>query len=132
MPSPADDVWEQLFRDLALLRDLWPVPEWIYDRRLRCVASSFQKSLQEIGLEGAGAGMPASLPAEGLAGGPEAVRGLAGRCGGLRPTQSLLWGGEAGAPGAFGLVWPWGDGATVSLRIGLHDVDAPKERYPRL
>jgi hypothetical protein len=32
----------------------------------------------------------------------------------------------------FGLWWPWGDGSTVSLRIGLHDVDLPKQRYPRL
>jgi hypothetical protein len=132
MPSPADDVWEQLFRGLALLRDRWPMPEWTYDRRLRCVASAFQKSLHEAALDATAALMPTSFTAETLAAAPPAVQELAARCGGLRPTQALLWGGEAGSPGAFGLVWPWGDGATVSLRIGLHDVDAPKERYPRL
>jgi hypothetical protein len=60
------------------------------------------------------------------------VRKLAEGCGGVRASQQLLWGGAPGASGAFGLWWPWADGKTVSLRIGLHDVDLPKERYPRL
>jgi len=30
------------------------------------------------------------------------------------------------------LWWPWGDGTTVTLRIGLHGLDQPKVRYPRL
>ena len=59
------------------------------------------------------------------------MRTLAESCGGLRASQLMFWGGADG-PGAFGLWWPWGDGTTVSLRIGLHDVDVPKQRYPRL
>jgi hypothetical protein len=67
-----------------------------------------------------------------LATAPAPIKALADACGGLRAAQLLLWGGGVDAPGAFGLWWPWGDGTTVSLRIGLHDVDAPKQRYPRL
>ena len=59
-------------------------------------------------------------------------RALVEKCGGLRAAQQIFWGGGDDAAGPFGLWWPWGDGTTVSLRIGLHDVDVPKERYPRL
>ena len=67
-----------------------------------------------------------------LAGAPEGVKALVEKCGGLRAAQLLFWGGPDDAAGVFGLWWPWGDGTTVSLRIGLHDVDLPKERYPKL
>ena len=60
------------------------------------------------------------------------MRALAETCGGLRASQELLWGGGGEGAGAFGLWWPWGDGTTVTLRIGLHDIDQPKVRYPRL
>src|SRR4029079_9625016 len=76
--------------------------------------------------------LPTSFSVETLPGAPEGVRGLVEKCGGLRATQLVFWGGADDAPGPFGLWWPWGDGTTVSLRIGLHDVDIPKERYPRL
>jgi hypothetical protein len=73
-----------------------------------------------------------SWTAQTLAAAPEDVRKVAEGCGGVRSSQLLFWGGDTGAPGAFGLWWPWGDGTTVSLRIGLHDIDQPKERYPKL
>jgi hypothetical protein len=76
--------------------------------------------------------LPASFSAETVAGASESQRALVEKCGGLRAAQLLFWGGGDDAPGVFGLWWPWGDGTTVSLRIGLHDVDVPKERYPRL
>src|SRR4029078_7958928 len=76
--------------------------------------------------------LPTSVSVDTLASASESVRGLVEKCGGLRAAQLLFWGGGDDAPGAFGLWWPWGDGTTVSLRIGLHDVDVPKERYPRL
>lgn len=76
--------------------------------------------------------LPSSWSAQSVAEAPDEVRALVDRCGGLRASQLLFWGGAVGGAGAFGLWWPWGDGTTVSLRIGLHDVDAPKERYPRL
>ena len=73
-----------------------------------------------------------SFSVETLPGAAEGVRDLVEKCGGLRATQLVFWGGGDDAAGPFGLWWPWGDGTTVSLRIGLHDVDIPKERYPRL
>jgi hypothetical protein len=51
------------------------------------------------------------------------VQELAERCGGLRAGQSLFSGLGVGRVFAFGLWWPWGDGVSVSLRVGLSGID---------
>ena len=119
----SDEAWESLFAALARLRASWPSQDWSYDRRLKCVASSIPLAREADAR---------TAMAEALPGAGEGQRALVEKCGGLRATQVLFWGGGDDAAGAFGLWWPWGDGTTVSLRIGLHDVDIPKERYPRL
>jgi hypothetical protein len=130
--ASVDDQWQELFQALERLKSTWPAKEWSYDRRLRCVASSFPTSQEAAARAAMGEVLPTSFSAATLAGAPEAVRKVAESCGGVRSSQLIFWGGAEGAPGAFGLWWPWGDGTTVSLRIGLHDLDLPKERYPRL
>jgi hypothetical protein len=130
----ASDPWQELFEGLERLKAKWPAPDWTYDRRLKCVASSIPISLEAAARAAMTEVLPTSFSAQTLPGAPESVRKLAEGCGGVRSSQLLFWGGASGSsgPGAFGLWWPWGDGTTVSLRIGLHDVDLPKERYPKL
>jgi hypothetical protein len=130
--ATADEQWQSLFQALEGLKTQWPASDWTYDRRLKCVASSIPMNLEPAARAAMTVLLPTSFSAQTLASAPEGVRKLAEGCGGVRSSQLLFWGGEAGAPGAFGLWWPWGDGTTVSLRVGLHDVDLPKERYPRL
>ncbi|HVU50040.1 MAG TPA: hypothetical protein VHL80_05110 [Polyangia bacterium] len=130
--ATVDEQWQELFQALERLKAKWPSPEWSYDRRLRCVASSIATSLEPAARASMSEVLPTSWTAQTLATAPDEVRKLAEGCGGVRSSQLLFWGGAPGAPGAFGLWWPWGDGTTVSLRIGLHDIDQPKERYPRL
>ena len=60
------------------------------------------------------------------------LRDLAARTGGLRAGQLLMTGGPTGGLLAFGLWWPWGDGETISMRVGLLDVDPNREPYRRL
>jgi len=127
-----DAVWEALFAGLDRLRVAWPETAWSYDRRLKCVVSSFPAARAAEASAAMSEALPGQWTAETLPGAPDAVQALAAACGGLRASQLLLWGGGADGPGAFGLWWPWADGTTVSLRIGLHGVDLPKERYPRL
>ncbi|HEY6477815.1 MAG TPA: hypothetical protein VI456_14665 [Polyangia bacterium] len=124
--------WEAVWSTLARLRERWPSSEWTYDRRLRCVASSIPLAGAEAARAVYAEAFPTAWTAEKLGGAPAAVQALAETCGGLRAAQQLLWGGDADGPGAFGLWWPWGDGTTVTLRIGLHGLDQPKVRYPRL
>ena len=128
----ANDVWEAVFSGLERLRAQWPDPGWTYDRRLRCVASSIPLSQEAAAQTAIAAALPASWSSATLPDAHEDVRALAATCGGLRASQLLLWGGQPSGPGAFGLWWPWGDGTTVTLRIGLHHLDQPKVRYPRL
>jgi hypothetical protein len=128
----ASEAWDSVFGALERLRVQWPSRDWNYDRRLRCVASSIPLAREADARAAMAEVLPVSFSADTLAGASEGQRALVEKCGGLRATQLLCWGGGDDAPGAFGLWWPWGDGTTVSLRIGLHDVDIPKERYPRL
>lgn len=130
--ASVDEQWQVLFESLERLKAKWPAPDWSYDRRLRCVASSIPMSLEPAARAAMTEVLPRSWSAKTLAEAPEGVRKVAESCGGVRSAQLLFWGSEPGTPGAFGLWWPWGDGTTVSLRIGLHDLDQPKERYPKL
>jgi hypothetical protein len=130
--TTADDVWEPLFTALEQLRNRWPENNWTYDRRLKCVASSFPVGREADARAAMADVLSTFFTPETLGGAPAGVQTLAESCGGLRAAQLLFWGGGPDAPGVFGLWWPWGDGSTVSLRIGLHDVDLPKQRYPRL
>jgi hypothetical protein len=131
MATP-DEQWEAVFATLGRLRERWPSADWSYDRRLRCVSSSLPLTQADEMRAAYADALPTTWTADNLATAPEAVRALAETCGGLRAAQLLLWGGDADGPGPFGLWWPWGDGTTVTLRIGLHGLDQPKVRYPRL
>jgi hypothetical protein len=133
MTNP-EDVWVSVFQGLEGLRDRWPEVEggWTYDRRLRCVVSSFPVAREADARAAMAAALPTPYSATTLASAPAGVQALAETCGGLRAAQLLFWSSPAEAPGAFGLWWPWGDGTQISLRVGLHDLDAPKVRYPRL
>lgn len=129
----ANEAWDLIFAALERLRGKWPSPDWMYDRRLKCVASSIPLAREPEARAAMAEVLPVSFSVDTLPGAAAGVRALVEKCGGLRATQLVFWGaGGDDAPGVFGLWWPWGDGTTVSLRIGLHDVDIPKERYPRL
>ena len=130
--ATSDEAWDSVFGALERLRDRWPSSDWTYDRRLKCVASSIPLSGEPEARAAFADALPGAWSAETLPSAPADVQALSETCGGLRAAQQLLWGGDADGPGAFGLWWPWGDGTTVTLRIGLHGVDRPKERYPRL
>ena len=131
MPTP-DEIWETLFTGLIQLRDAWPTKDWTYDRRLRCVTSSFPTSSEAAATAAMARVLPTSWTSNSVSSAPDDVRTLTTACGGLRAGQKVFWGADELAPGAFGLWWPWGDGTTVSIRIGLHHLDEPKRRYPRL
>src|SRR5262249_6338864 len=102
------------------------------DRRLRCVASSIPLAGADAARAIYAEALPATWTAETLAGDPASVQALAETCGGLRAAQQLLWGGDADRPGAVRPWWAGGVGTDVTLRIGLHGLDQPKVRYPRL
>ena len=58
---------------------------------------------------------------------PQTLRDVADRAGGIRQGQLALSTGPINGLLVYGLRWPWGDGETVSLRVGLADVDPNRE-----
>ncbi|HVR63061.1 MAG TPA: hypothetical protein VMU50_14260 [Polyangia bacterium] len=130
--ASVEGAWEQVFAGLAALRGAWPSQEWGYDRRFQSVMSTITTADKQRARAACDSLFKSVFDSAAIVGAPPGPRALADQYGGVRSGQLLLWNGEAGKPGAFGLWWPWGDGQSVSLRVGLHDVDLPKTRYPKL
>ncbi|MGH7269341.1 MAG: hypothetical protein ACREJ3_02840, partial [Polyangiaceae bacterium] len=61
-----------------------------------------------------------------------AIRELAERTGGLRAGQMIFAGAAVAGAFAYGLWWPWGDGVTTSLRVGLGGTGVREDTLQRL
>jgi hypothetical protein len=124
------DPWQQLLGALTRLRSRWPRRGWSWDTRLNCVTSSFSTDVEAEARAIAREALPVEWNTSTLSTAPPRMRDLAERCGGLRSGQFLLAAGPIVGVFAYGLWWPWGDGVTVSLRIGL-DIPVMQDPYPR-
>ncbi|MDB4996130.1 MAG: hypothetical protein JWM74_3562 [Myxococcaceae bacterium] len=122
---------DPLFEGLKRLRANWPTKGWSWDTRLACVTSSFSTEFQDKARAAAGEALTIEWTPSTLAKAPTPLREIVDRSGGLRAGQLLLAGGVPGGKTAFGLWWPWGDGFTISCRVGLVGVDPEREPYPR-
>jgi len=120
---------------LTRLREAWPGVGWSWDGRFRCLASSFDRKIaervREVMMDAlapeAGAWTAASIDSA-----PPAVRALADRHGGVRAGQMLLTGAAAVGTRLYALWWPWGDGATISLRVCIENGDREPGLLPRV
>ncbi len=126
------DPWAPLFEKLAALRASWPSRGWSWDSRLECVTSSFSAQFESAARAAALTALPVEWTPAGLAQAPERLRDLAERSGGLRSAQLIFTDQQAIAYRAFGLWWPWGNGTTISLRVGIDHPDARPSHLGRL
>jgi hypothetical protein len=128
-PSTGDS-FAPLFDGLTRMRSAWPTRGWSWDSRLSCVTSSFSVQFEAQARAAASEALPVEWTATSILKAPAELRDLSERYGGMRSGQLLL----AREPGerlrAFGLWWPWGNGQTISLRVGL-DIDAARDPFPR-
>lgn len=122
----------QVIGKLTLVRDSWPSPPWSWDGRFKTITASFPKDREPDARKSAMNVFPRGWTAKSLDAAPAEMRALADRTGGLRAGQRLLAGDELLAPTLFGLWWPWGGGETISLRIGILDLDAAAEPLPSI
>jgi hypothetical protein len=129
---PIGDAAQPLFDSLAKLKQSWPARGWSWDGRFICLASTFTVPYEAAARKSAAAGLPFEYTTATLNSATPELRDLAAKTGGLRSGQLLLEGGPTGGITAFGLWWPWGDGETISMRVGLLDVDAAREPWRRL
>ena|SRR5437762_10047349 len=131
--STPPEPWQPLLDSLVELKSGWPGVGWSWDNRFRCVSSSFDKKISARVLGVTTEMLGTQWTDANLAAAPADVRALAERYGGVRAGQMLLTGDlVAGGMRLYGLWWPWGDGATVSLRVGIANCDRPTELLPQL
>lgn len=121
--------WEPLFEGMRKLRGSWPARGWSWDGRLACVSSSFGADLEAKARAAAAEALPTVWTSTTLVKGTPQLRDVAEKSGGLRSGQLLMTGRTFGSILPFGLWWPWGDGLTISLRVGLGGIDMSDEPY---
>jgi hypothetical protein len=132
MPSPSVDAWSTLFAAMKQLRASWPSRGWSWDGRLNCVSSSFAVELEARARAAAAMALKEEWTPASIGRALPAVREVADRAGGLRSGQLMLTSGAVAASFGYGLWWPWGDGMTTSLRIGLSGPYASSDAMQQL
>ena len=108
-----------IFEALSRLRTSWPKRGWSWDSRFETVASTFGTDLLTEAKTSAAMALPHVWTDKTLGTAPTALRDLAKKTGGVRAAQMLLSGDPHGILLPYGLWWPWEDGRTISLRIGI-------------
>jgi hypothetical protein len=129
----AGDPWASLFAGMKEIRASWPSYGWSWDARVSCVTSSFSVELETKARSVAAIALATEWTSTTIQRAPPHLRELAERSGGLRAGQMILSSpAVAGAIFAYGLWWPWGDGMTTSVRIGLGGPGAKPDVLQRL
>jgi hypothetical protein len=126
------DSWSSLFGAMKELRVAWPSRGWSWDARLSCVTSTFNVELASKARSAAALALASEWTSTTIQRAPPALRDLAERTGGLRAGQMVLASATVGPALAYGLWWPWGDGMTTSMRIGLAGTEATQDAFLRL
>lgn len=113
---------------LGRVRKNWPTRGWSFDNRFMCLASTFRSDVAPQARSQIAQVLPTEWSEATLRLAPQPVRDIAARTGGVRSGQYLFThviadpaqAGRASAPViAYGLWWPWEEGSTISIRVGL-------------
>jgi hypothetical protein len=111
----------------ALLRRFavdWPGSKWEWEGRLDCTLSAVTKADEVRAREALTAVLPKVWTSDTLREAPVVIRQIAARTGGLMPRQLLFSVELPDGVFVYGLWWPWGSGASVSVRIGASHASA--------
>ncbi len=115
MPNPLAPIFDAL----AQLRADWPKRGWSWDSRLNCVASSFDSVMVEQAQAATAKAFPTVWADRTMAEAPPRIREVGERSGGVRAGQLIYARTPIIGVVPYGLWWPWGNGSTISLRVGL-------------
>jgi hypothetical protein len=126
------DAWSLLFGSLKDLRLAWPSRGWSWDTRLSCVTSSFNVEFEAKARAALGSTLATEWTPATIQRALPPLRDIAERSGGLRAGQFIYTSANVGPNFAYGLWWPWGDGMTTSLRIGLGGSGLREDAFQRL
>ncbi len=126
-----NDAWQPIFDSLGRMKIAWPTRGWSWDPRLFCVTSSFTTEQEPQARTATQMALQNEWTAQTISRAPPSLRDVVERAGGVRQGQLVLSTGPVSGLLLYGLWWPWGDAETVSLRVGLADVDPNREPYGR-
>lgn len=126
-----NDAWQPLFESLGRMKAAWPTRGWSWDPRLLCVTSSFTTEQEPAARKATQNALQNEWTSSTITRGPQQLRDVVERSGGIRQGQIVLSTGPINGLLVYGLWWPWGDAETISLRVGLADVDPNREPYIR-
>lgn len=126
-----NESWQALFDSLARMKAAWPTRGWSWDPRLLCITSSFTTEQEPQARTATQLALQHEWTSATIARAPQQLQEIIEGAGGIRQGQLALSTGPINGLLAYGLWWPWGDGETVSLRVGLADVDPSREPYVR-
>lgn len=122
-----NDSWQAIFDALGRMKGSWPTRGWSWDPRLSCCCSSFTIEQEPAARAATALALPSEFTSSSIARAPQQLRDVTERAGGIRSGQIALCNGPLSGLLVYGLWWPWGDGETISLRVGLADVDPHRE-----
>jgi hypothetical protein len=100
-------------------RASWPRRGWTFDNRFECVASTFGADFAPQAKGLIISVLPQVWTDVTLVTATPVIAQIAERTGGLRSGQYIFGATPSGRVTAYGLWWPWEEGRTISLRIGL-------------
>jgi hypothetical protein len=126
------DVLTPLIDKLKSIRTDWPKRGWSWDTRLNAASSSFSADLEQAAHTAVKKTLTTEWNAATLNSAPQHVKDIAQKSGGVRSGQLVLATPPSGRYFAYGLWWPWGDGLTISLRVGLAGAEFREEVLQRV
>ncbi|HEY0715676.1 MAG TPA: hypothetical protein VGF45_23540 [Polyangia bacterium] len=117
---------------LGRVKAAWPAGgRWEWDASFGCVLTTVNQATAPAGRAALTGAMSGTWTRKTLDQAPVPIQQLCGRTGGLRGEQ-MVAATALGNAVAYALWWPWGDGTTVSVRIGCASADAGENLVPSL
>ncbi len=99
--------------------DAYPgILPWKWDGRFEVVLAEFAVGNQEAVHNALESSLGKSWDSDSIGNAPEGVTGVSNSLGGLMRGQRLFTSDPDAQPFVFCAWWPWGDGNTISIRIG--------------
>ncbi len=104
---------------LGNVRQNWPTRGWSFDNRFMTLASTFRSDVAPQARGAMAKVLPTEWSEATLRLAPQPIRDIAQRTGGVRAGQFLMTHQIAPTIFGYGLWWPWEEGSTISIRVGI-------------